>query len=230
MAKVQPVPKAPSPFGGRGGTVAALVGIALLLAVVKPWGSATDRTGPSPSPSAGPSAAATLSVGRDAAGVDFFGPFEPTPEWSIWPAGYFVSVMYVARAPDGAPRASHGPASTPPPALAWPARIDVGPQDHLLWLGIDTPRGRTLDSAVLRRVDRDRTERLVATRLIASPWPSHFSVVALAGGSADGALAVWQAGDYDLELAVSPGDVRRTIKIHIRTLAGPDPSHTGAQR
>lgn len=230
MAKVQQVPKAPSPFHGRGGTVAALVGIALLVAIVKPWGSATDRAGPSPSPSAPPSAAPALSVGRDPAGVDFFGPFEPTPEWSIWPAGYFVSVMYVARAPDGAPRASRDPTATSEPGRDWPARIDVGAQDHLLWLGIDTPRGRTLDSAVLRRVERDGTDRLVATRLIPSPWPTHFSVLALAGGTAESALAVWPAGDYDLELAVSPGDVRRTIKIHIRALAGPEPAHTGAQR
>ena len=230
MAKVQPVPKAPSPFGGRGGTVAALLGIALLVAVVKPWGSATDRIGSSPSPSAPPSAAPTLSVGTDPAGVDFFGPFEPAPEWSIWPAGYFVSVMYVARAPDGAPRASSDPAATPAAGSDWPTRIDVGPQDHLLWLGIDTPRGRTLDSVVLRRVDRNGIDRLVATRLVPSPWPSHFSVLALAGGKADSALAVWPAGDYDLELAVSPGDVRRTIRIRIQTLAGPEPAHTGAQR
>jgi hypothetical protein len=66
--------------------------------------------------------------------------------------------------------------------------------------------------------------------MIPSPWPSHFSVVALAHGNADTALAVWPAGEYGLQLVASPGDIHRTIEISIRTIPDPEPGHTGAQR
>jgi hypothetical protein len=244
MAPLQPVPKVPSPVAGREGAVAVLLGIALLLAIVKPWGSPANLVGPTPFASPAPGAEASTSVGNDSGlEVDLFGPFEPTPEWSIWPAGYFVSVMYVARAPGydvrpspapsaGSPAPPAASAATAPPAPGseWPSRIDVPPQDHLLWLGIDTPRGWSLDSAVLRRVNGDGSDTVVPTRLIPSPWPSHFSVVALAGGTADSNLAVWPAGDYELELAVSPGDVRRTIEVRIRTIPDPEPGRSRDQR
>lgn len=231
MAQLQPVPKVPSPVAGREGAVAVLLGLGLLLAIVKPWGSATERVGPTPFASTPPSAAASTSVGGDAAlRVDLFGPFEPTPEWSIWPAGYFVSVMYVARAPRPEVRPSLAPTATSVPGSEWPSWIDVGPQDHLLWLGINTPRGYSLDTAVLRRANDDGTGTIVDTRLIPSPWPSHFSVVALARGTTDTALGVWPAGEYVLQLVVSPGNIRRTIDVRIRTIPDPDPGQGRDQR
>ena len=159
MAELQPVPNAPSPVAGREGAVAVLLGIALLLVIVKPWGSAADRAEPSASPF--PSHTAAPSASADTASVlevDLFGPFEPTPEWSIWPAGYFVSVMYVARAPRTEAQPSLAPSATSPPGADWPARIEVGEQDHLLWLGIDTPRGFKLETATLRRAGRREKE------------------------------------------------------------------------
>ncbi len=231
MAELQPVPNKPSPVAGREGAVAVLLGIALLAVIVKPWGSTTDGADPAASPFPSHTARPSTPVGKDSVlEVDLFGPFEPTPEWSIWPAGYFVSVMYVARAPRSEARPSLAPSATSPPAADWPVSIDVGEQDHLLWLGIDTPRGWSLDSAVLRRIGPAGSSSVVATRLVPSPWPSHFSVVALARGKTDTALAVWPAGDYQMELAVSPGDIRRTIEISIHTIAAPEQGHTGAQR
>jgi hypothetical protein len=231
MAELQPVPNVPSPVAGREGAVAVLLGIALLLVIVKPWGSTTDGASPTASPFPSHTAQPSKPVGKDSVlEVDLFGPFEPTPEWSIWPAGYFVSVMYVARAPRTEPRPSLAPSATSVPGADWPARIEVGEQDHLLWLGIDTPRGFKLEMATLRRVNEDGSGEIVDTRLIPSPWPSHFSVVALARGTADTALAVWPAGEYGLQLVASPGDIRRTIEISIRTIPEPEPGHTGAQR
>jgi hypothetical protein len=231
MAELQPVPNKPSPVAGREGTVAVLLGIALLVVIVKPWGTESDRAtataSPFPSHTAEPSTAADKDPDLQ---VALFGPFEPTPEWSIWPAGYFVSVMYVARAPRTEPRSSLAPPATAAPGAEWPARIEVGEQDHLLWLGIDTPRGFKLETATLRRANADGTVTIVDTRLIPSPWPSHFSVVALPRGTTDTQLTVWPAGDYGLQLVVSPGDVRRTIEISIRTLPAAKPARVGDQR
>jgi hypothetical protein len=231
MAELQPVPNKPSPVAGREGAVALLLAIALLAVIIKPWGSTTDRAEATASPFPSHTAAPSTAVGGDSGlQVALFGPFEPTPEWSIWPAGYFVSVMYVARAPRTEPRPSLAPPATSPPGADWPARIEVGEQDHLLWLGIDTPRGFKLETATLRRANADGTGTIVDTRLIPSPWPSHFSVVALRRGTTDTALTVWPAGDYRLQLVVSPGDVRRTIEISIRTIPAPEPAHGGDQR
>jgi hypothetical protein len=240
MAQLQPVPRASSPFGGREGPFAIVLGIALLVAIVKPWGSGepepTTFLVPSPRP-----IEAGASGGPDAAlRVELFGPFEPAPEWSIWPAGYLTSIMYVTRAaenevfPSGptpgddasaSPASSAGsaPSASPQPAAGWPATIDVGPGDHLLWLGIDTPRGWSVDSAVLRRLQVGRPDTVVPTRMLASPWPSHFSVLALAPDEGETKLEVWPAGEYSLELRVSPGDVRRILEIRIRTTPDPRP-------
>jgi hypothetical protein len=231
MATLQPVPKVPSPVAGREGAVAVLLGIALLAVIVKPWGSMTDRAEATASPFPSHTAEPSTSADKDSdLQVALFGPFEPTPEWSIWPAGYFVSVMYVARAPRTEPRSSLAPPATAPPGAEWPARIEVGEQDHLLWLGIDTPRGFKLETATLRRANADGTGTIVDTRLIPSPWPSHFSVVALPRGTTDTTLTVWPAGDYRLQLVVSPGDVRRTIEISIRTITAAVPGHVRDQR
>jgi hypothetical protein len=240
MAQLQPVPRASSPFGGREGPVAIVLGIALLVAIVKPWGSGEPEPTPFRVPSPSPIAAGA-SGGADAAlRVDLFGPFEPAPEWSIWPAGYLTSIMYVTRAaqsevlPSAPPSgddataspsssAEAPPSASPQPAAGWPATIDVGPGDHLLWLGIDTPRGWSVDSAVLRRLEIGRPDTEVPTRMLASPWPSHFSVLALAPDEGATKLEVWPAGDYSLELRVSPGDLRRILKIRIRTTSDPRP-------
>jgi hypothetical protein len=233
MAELQPVPRARSPFHGREGSVAIVLGIALLVAIVKPWGSGEPEPSPYRMPTPSPPASEASGGLVTTLHTDLFGPFEPTPEWSIWPAGYFVSVMYVARAPRSAgasPSPGSGPSASPLPGAEWPATIDVGAEDHLLWLGIDTPRGWTLESAVLHRIDPDGTDTVVATRMIPSPWPDHFSVLALGSSGAETSLAVWPAGDYRLALSVSPGDVRRTLQVRIRTIPAPEHHHGGRQR
>ncbi|MEA2578494.1 MAG: hypothetical protein QOD78_2082 [Chloroflexota bacterium] len=231
MAELQPVPNKPSPVAGREGTVAVLLGIALLVVIAKPWGTEADRAAATASPFPSHTAEPSTAADRDSdLQVALFGPFEPTPEWSIWPAGYFVSVMYVARAPRAEARPSLAPSASSPPGSEWPARIEVGEQDHLLWLGIDTPLGFKLETATLRRANADGTSTIVDTRRIPSPWPSHFSVVALPHGTTDTTLTVWPAGSYRLQLAVSPGDIRRTIEISIHTVPNLEPSPSATQR
>jgi hypothetical protein len=248
MAQLQPVPRAPSPFAGREGALVAAVGLALLIAIVKPWGPGAGEPMPSPYASPKVTASAAASDGRGfELRTEMFGPFEPTPEWSIWPAGYFVSVMYVARAPrnvvvaspepsdkgqNASPSQSAVPAQSPssPPGADWPATIDVGVDDHLLWIGINTPRGWTLDRALLRRIGADGASTAVEIRRIPSPWPDHFTALGLASPGSEHALAVWPAGIYNLELVVSPGDIRRTLEIRIQTAPDPAPELPSRQR
>jgi len=249
MAQLQPVPRAPSPVGGREGPLAVVLGLALLVAILKPWGPGADSEVQPPisRPSVSPSAPPASDGGASELRAELFGPFEPTPEWSIWPAGYLTSVLYVERAPrveDGAsagpsvvgPKASASPSTRPAPSASplqgaeWPATIEVGPGDHLLWLGINTPRGWSLDRAVLRRTGTYGGSIVVPTRRVPSPWPDHFTAIALASADADGGLAVWPAGVYSLELRVSPGDIRRILEIRIETLPDPSPELDVGQR
>jgi len=257
MAQLQPVPRGPSPFAGREGPLVVVVGIALIIAIVKPWGPETG--GPMSSSIGSPTASASAAQASDSSELrkELFGPFEPEQEWSIWPAGYLTTVMYVARAPrteSGASPASPsvGPNTSPsspavpapstssPPGADWPATIVVGAGHHLLWIGINTPRGWSLDRAVLsrtgkdgsalRRTVKDGTASVIETRRIATPWPDHFTALALAAPGVERSLAVWPAGTYSLELWVSPGNVHRTIKIRILTAPDPAPDASSPQR
>jgi len=249
MAQLQPVPRAPSPFGGREGPLAVLVGMALLVAIVKPWGSGSEGAVRTPfgSPTQVPSKAQASDSQAPELRAELFGPFEPNQEWSIWPAGYLTSVLYVERAPRTVVRASDGPSivgpkgsasastrpapsASSPPGAEWPATIEVGPGDHLLWLGINTPRGWSLDRAVLRRTGTYGGSHVVPTRRVPTPWPDHFTAIALTSAGVEGGLAVWPAGVYSLELRVSPGSIRRILEIRIETLPDPSPEVDVRQR
>lgn len=252
MTATQRVPQPPSHLAGHEGALALAVLIAILAAIAKPWGAGSDETEAGRTafslPSASPSASAQPepgSVGQlfDAA---FYGPFEPPPEWSIWPAGYFVSVRFITRASDAGPgpsplasgagsslpaRTAQGVMASPSPAAGpdWPSAIDVGPGDHLLWLGINTPSGWSIGEAVLRRVKRNGTGSVVSTTRLPSPWEDHFTILGMPTGSSAEMLAVWPAGDYRLDLTVSPGDLERTIAIRVRTAGVTDGGRRSGQ-
>lgn len=232
------VPRSPSSFGGHEGALAALVAVLLFVAVAKPWGPGSPTAQITPTPASTQSATSRSRPVVPSTTLDtaLFGPFEPPPEWSIWPAGYFVSVMYIARAPgSGTPVALVSPrpstaASTPVAGSAWPSRVEVGPEDHLLWLGIDTPQAWSLDTAVLRRINPDGSSRLVPTTPLPSPWGSFFTILTLTSRGTDRGVAVWPAGNYRLELTASPGHVKRTIEVRILTRPeAPEPG-AGGQR
>lgn len=232
------VPGSPSSLGGHEGALAALVAVLLFVAVAKPWGPTSAKTQITPTPAPTPSATSSSRPVAPHTMLDtaLFGPFEPPPEWSIWPAGYFVSVMYIARAPGSglpvvlaSPRPSNV-ASTPAAGSAWPSMIEVGAEDHLLWLGIDTPQAWSLDTAVLRRINPNGSSRLVPTTLVPSPWGSFFTILTLRSRGTDRGVGVWPAGDYRLELTASPDHVKRTIEVQILTTPEEPEPGAGGQR
>lgn len=236
MTGTQRVPSPSSRLTGHEGAVASAVLIAILVAIAKPWGAGpgdTDSSRPafaSPSKSAEPGP----SVAGHVFDPNLYGPFEPAPDWSIWPAGYFVTVLFVTRASNAdaqlSPIATAGPSSrpgigSPRPAASssatagpnWPSTIEVGPGDHLLWLGINTPRGWSVRGAVLRRIQPHGAATVVPTTRLPSLWDDHFTVLAIPTSSSSTTLAVWPSGDYRLDLTVSPGNIERTIVIHVGT-------------
>jgi hypothetical protein len=237
MTVTQRVPKPPSRLEGHEGTVAAVVLVAIVAAILKPWGAGSNTpvqsAGPFSTQSAAPAPEPTALGHVFDAGL--YGPFEPSPEWSIWPAGYFVSVRFVTRARDVAllpdtaptPTISPDPPTVSPPIAAspsegtgpnWPTEVDILPGEHLLWLGINTPRGWSIRDLALRRVEREGTS-IVSTRRLPSRWDDHFTVIGIPTTESAETLSIWPPGDYLLELVVVPGDLERTIVIRVRTAA-----------
>jgi hypothetical protein len=238
MTDVQRVSGTRSPFSGRDRAVALLLTLGVLAAIAKPWGSDTDRAGrasPSPLPSPAASTPAAQFAGH-AFDPKLFGPFEPHPDWSIWPAGYFISVQYVTRRgvpstvlssapPSSEPSDRASPASSPANAAGpdWPPEIVVGPGDHLLWLGVDTPLGWTIRETTLRRIGPGGSLVVVPITRLPSDWDDHFAVLGIPVAAASGQLTDWPRGDYRLTITVDPGSVTRTISIRIETVPDPAP-------
>lgn len=240
MSEVRRVSAPGSPFSGRDRAIATVVSIGILVAIIKPWGDGRGSAVATPRPTASP-AATPAPVEAEGHGYDpkLFGPFEPAPDWSIWPAGYFVSVRYVTRqavddtsAPVVEPAASPSPATsaTPSPAPpspvdggpAWPTEIVVGPGDHLLWLGINTPHGWAIRDAELIRTTTDGREEEVPLTRLPSDWDDHFAVLGIPVGPASERLVDWPPGEYRLRITVDPGRLTRTIEISI--LTAPEPA------
>jgi hypothetical protein len=238
MTEVRRVSAPGSPFGGRDRAIAALVAFGLFVAIIKPWGSEPGAAIATPRPSASP--AATIAP-DDLAGHGYdqklFGPFEPAPDWSIWPAGYFVSVRYVTRqaveSPPAGPAASPGdrPSASATPSAsprspaddgpAWPSEIVVGSGDHLLWLGVNTPLGWTIRAASLRQTDTDGSPADVPLTRLPSDWDDHFAVLGIPVEPGSDRLIDWPPGEYRLSITVDPGHVTRTIEISIQTAPAP---------
>jgi hypothetical protein len=241
MTEVRRVSAPGSPFSGRDRAIATVVSFGILVAIIKPWGDGPGTAVATPRPSASP-AATPAPVDEAGHGYDqkLFGPFEPAPDWSIWPAGYFVSVRYVTReavddpvapvvepaaSPGDRPFASAAPspaAPSPAPAgPAWPTEIVVGPGDHLLWLGVNTPLGWTIRDTDLRRTAADGTDEEVPLTRLPSEWDDHFAVLGIPVEPASERLVDWPPGEYRLSITVDPGRVTRTIEISIMTAPEP---------
>ena len=239
MTEVRRVSAPGSPFSGRERAIAAVVTIGVLAAILKPWGSDPGAGAVTPRPSARASAAATpapVDLAGHAYDQNLFGPFEPAPDWSIWPAGYFVSVRYVTReavdqpiveptaSPAGRPSSSATPSAAPPASgdgPAWPPGIVVGPGDHLLWLGINTPLGWTIRDAGLRLTGTDGSRTEVPLTRLPTDWGDHFAVLGIPMGPASERLIDWPPGRYRLSITVDPGRITRTIEISIMTAPEP---------
>ena len=237
MTDVQRVSRPGSPFGGRDRALALVVAIGVLAAIAKPWGDPSRPLIPLPSLRAAPSPTVEAQLPGRPYEPELFGPFEPAPSWSIWPAGYFVSVKYVTRRgqpgsePEPSPSRSPGPSGTAPSSKPgsteaargpdWPPIIEVGPGDHLLWLGVDTPLGWTIRTSTLARIGPDGRPVNVPITRLPSDWDDHFAVLGIpVVGRAD-RLTDWPRGDYRLTITVDPGGLARTIVVRIETLADP---------
>lgn len=239
MTEVRRVSAPGSPFGGRDRAIAAAVAFGLFVAIIKPWGGEPGTAVATPRSSASPVATiAPVDLAGHGYDQKLFGPFEPAPDWSIWPAGYFVSVRYVSRqaidspaddppaAPGGTPSpvasATPTPAPSPPDAgPAWPSEILVGPGDHLLWLGINTPHGWTIRATSLRRMAPDGSLEDVPLTRLPSDWDDHFAVLGIPVEPAADRLIDWPPGRYRLAITVDPGRVTRTIEVLVLTTPEP---------
>lgn len=247
---VQPVRPRPSRFDGHLGLITAFIAGALLVAIIKPWGSgvqtsSTPRTTPSPSP---PSRTPTPELGYESRVYDpsIFGSHEPEATWAIWPAGFLVTFGFVIQVPGvsgptvgesaapsspetgtpavGSPRAATPPSSGPPAAAGdpvWPTRFDVPTGNHLLLIGINMPLGHNLASVQLQRASASGSLDSVPISRLPSPWPSHFAVIGIPTSVGDDRLAVWPPGAYRLGMSFDPGRVTRSIEI---TIGGSSPS------
>jgi hypothetical protein len=240
MTDVQRVSRPGSPFSGRDRAIALVVTIGILAAIAKPWGNGLDGSPATPAQSArAEPTPSPVPLPGHAFDPKLFGPFEPSPDWSIWPAGYFVSVEFVSReaidrppslpasgpsqAAESPLAASHGPDSSPAViGPDWPAEIVVGPGDHLVWLGVDTPLGWTISDTVLRRIESDGSLTDVPISRLPSEWDDHFAVLGIPVDASSERLADWAPGTYRLDITVDPGRLTRTIRVSI--LTAPDAS------
>jgi hypothetical protein len=242
MSEVRRVPGSSSPLEGRSGKILAVVVAGILVAIAKPWGtSAPAPTAPAratPSAPATPGASVTRLRNYD---PDVFGLYEPTPRWELWPAGFLVSFGFATRIesltvgpdapsapPDGSPQPSTPAASsTPAPAGSppgsgpgtdepvWPATITVSAGSHLSMLGINTPLGYAVAGVTLWQ--RDPTGGLTRVRVVLppSPWPAHFTIMAMDDGNGVDPRESWPPGDYLLDLKFEPGAIARQVEILI---------------
>lgn len=234
MSGMTPVPRPPFFLEGRGNKVLGLLVVTLAVALVKPWGLVGTTTpepsqarlatpSPAPTPSPTPDPADTASRKYDPL---IFGDHELQPAWGLWPAGYLVSFGFAMRAEPSSLPGDGSATSAPRPDPAtpvWPAAIDVPTGNHLLLIGVNTPNGFSVDRIHLVRQAADGSATEVAVVRPPSPWPSHFTVIAIDAGNAPARVDFWAPGVYRLDLTIDPGPIERSIEVRVE---GPtaDPS------
>lgn len=236
MSGMTPVQRPRFFLEGRGNKALGFLVVVLTIALVKPWGligtmtpepSAALAVTPKPSPSSAPTPDPADLLSRTYDPL-VFGDHELQPAWGLWPAGYLVSFGFAMRAepsslPSGPPSSSAKP---DPAAPIWPAAIDIPLGNHLLLIGVDTPIGFSVDRIQLVRRAADGTIANVPVKRLASPWPSHFTVIAIDTGNATPRIDFWSPGDYRLELTIDPGPIVRSVEVRVEgpAVVAPTPS------
>jgi hypothetical protein len=227
MTETQRVPAPRVPLGGRADIAAFVLVSVLTILVTKPWGAPAAPASPTFVP---PSAAPTAAPTRFEAGYAYeqgvFGPFQPDPEWSIWPAGFFVTILYVTREatqsqPDDVLPTPRTPEATPlaTPATGWPELVTIGPGDHLLWLGINSPCAWHNREASVWRFEPDGTGAAVPVIRLPSGWGPNLAVIGIPTEAGSERLVIWPKGLYRVEVSLDPGPTVRTFLVDIQTLA-----------
>jgi hypothetical protein len=247
MRDLKPVSRPSFLLDGRGSKVLALVVVAIVVAFIKPWGSASTPApapsqavviSPAPSPTPTPTATPTPDP-ADAFSRAYdpllFGDHELQPAWGLWPAGYlstFGFVMHTERSNPPKPASGdHSPSAVSPSDPAspiWPDAIDIPLGNHLLLIGVDTPMGFSVDDIHLTKYLADRRSKDVPIVRPPSPWPSHFTVIGVDGGYGVSRTALWAAGRYRLELVIEPGAIQRSIEIRVEGAPISGPSRPGS--
>jgi len=227
MTETQRVPAPRKPLGGRADIAAFVLVTAITVLVAKPWGGPASPTIPALTP---PAAAVTPAPTLVEAGYAYeqgiFGPFQPDPEWSIWPAGFFVTILYVTREatqsqPDDVLATPSSPPATPAATAeaGWPELVTIGPGDHLLWLGINTPSEWRIREALVWRLETNGTRSAVSAIRLPSGWGPHLAVIGIPIAPGSSRLAIWPQGSYGVEVSLDPGPTTKTFRVEIETLA-----------
>jgi hypothetical protein len=235
MAEFERVPLRPRPSRNWLPTAGLAFTVFLAFAIVKPWESSPATT--AADPTARPTFFIRPTARTGPLGYDprLFGGREPDPAWELWPAGYVVqfglagpvkvhgqdgaSASPGAGAPepeqsDAAPGASPGAAvpTIPPPG---DGVVDLGPADHLIALGINTPLAVRVEEVRLSILEDDSITPIPLVRL-PTLWESdHFIVVAPEDQAIPGQPAPWEPALYRLDLITAFGEVR---EIELRVM------------
>lgn len=228
MTETQRVPAPRVPLRGHGEAAALLlVGIVILL-IAKPWAPASSAD-PATAPwSTGnpPTTVPTLVEAGFAYDPGVFGAFEPAPEWSVWPGGLIVTLLYVTREAGPGPSAEP-PGATPPASPAapsrpgWPSVVTIGRRDHLLWLGLNTPITFTVRDATLSHLRDDGSRSAVPVVRLPTNWGTNFAVIGIPMAPGSNRLAVWPQGSYEVAVTLDPSGEMRTILVEVQTLEDP---------
>jgi hypothetical protein len=85
--------------------------------------------------------------------------------------------------------------------------------NHLAMLAINPPLGYQVVNATLsQRVSSGRMTPVPIVRP-PSPWPDHFTIIAMDDGNGRDPRDSWPAGDYVVDLQFEPGAITRRVEI-----------------
>lgn len=241
MAEVRRVTGPGTPLGGRDGRLLGIVVVAILVAIIKPWGGEPSAANPLATPIVLPSASLAVASATPSAAAtsmfDFgvFAGFEPPPAWEVWPAGREISFGFAMRIDGDGARRSPTPGASMPvddafdpgPPPEWTQAITISPASILTVVAINLPLAYRIPSMHLLRTDGGEAPVDVPIVMVPSPWPDHFLVVGMAGPDGQ-AREAWPAGTYALQLDIEPGGFTRTIKIDVTPM--PEPTSTPEPR
>ena len=233
-----------SPLEGRSAKVIAVVVIAILIAMIKPWNDSSTPAVARATPGV-PTPMQTLASPTPfdpLANYDheLFGIYEPAARWELWPAGYLVSFGFAMRIDSGDvgdPGGSPVPGvSSPPPGSEgpgtgqpiWPATIHLI-AGGLQLVGINTPPGFTVARVAVTRLDQGGAQISLPVVNAPSRWPDHFTVIGIDDGTQQ-PLESWPRGRYRLDLQFEPGTIVRSIELDVgEVVAGPAGSSDPAE-
>lgn len=236
MAEFERVPLRPRPSRNWLPTIGLAFAAFLALAIVKPWESSQNATADAESPAPTFYVRPTERTGPRDYDPRLFGGREPDPAWELWPAGYVVQFGLAGpvkvhgqdgsspppdgtAAPSAVPTSSTAPfpvASADAPEPSDPGDVvDLGPSDHLVALGINTPLDVRVEKVTLWRVEEGRASLVPIVRL-PTLWESdHFIVIAPEDPAAGGQPTVWEPGLYRIDLTTSTKEIRE-VRLRVR--------------